>query len=143
MSIVRKLVTGDRVRGSTTGRAGEVQGPGANADTAIVRWDGETLGTPVGRDWLDLVGSPAVDEPAAMPDMIDHPPHYTSGPRHSVCGEVVEVIDLTEGAGFCLGNVLKYVLRSPHKGAELADLRKARWYLDRHIARLDAEETSS
>jgi len=38
------------------------------------------------------------------------------------------------GLGFHLGNVLKYILRAPHKGTELRDLKKARWYLDRWIA---------
>lgn len=63
-------------------------------------------------------------------DPVNHPSHYTSGP--------IEVIDIIEGfsLGFCLGNVVKYILRSPHKGAELQDLEKARWYLDREIARL-------
>jgi hypothetical protein len=64
------------------------------------------------------------------PDPVNHPTHYTSGP--------IEVIDLIEGfnLGFHLGNVVKYVLRSPLKGAELEDLKKARWYLDRHIDNL-------
>lgn len=32
--------------------------------------------------------------------------------------------------GFCIGNVIKYVSRYRHKGAPLADLEKARVYLD-------------
>jgi hypothetical protein len=62
-----------------------------------------------------------------QPNVVDHPPHYTAGP--------IEVIDIIEGfnLGFHLGNVVKYVLRSPHKGAEIEDLEKARWYLDRYI----------
>jgi hypothetical protein len=62
---------------------------------------------------------------------IDHPPHYTFGP--------IEVIDAIEAwrCGFHLGNVIKYVARSGHKGDRLADLKKARWYLDRKIKRLE------
>lgn len=37
-------------------------------------------------------------------------------------------------ASFCLGNVIKYVLRHKDK-AGVEDLKKARWYLDREIAR--------
>jgi hypothetical protein len=64
-------------------------------------------------------------------EAIDHPPHYTFG--------AIEVIDAIEawGLGFHLGNVVKYVARAAHKGDQLADLKKARWYLDRAIGRLE------
>ncbi|HAN99481.1 MAG TPA: hypothetical protein DCQ98_19580 [Planctomycetaceae bacterium] len=66
-------------------------------------------------------------------ERIDHPPHYTFG--------AIEVIDAIEAwdLGFRLGNVIKYVARAAHKGDRLADLRKARWYLDREIVRLERE----
>ena len=68
-----------------------------------------------------------------MPDLVNHPPpHCTAGP--------VEVIDITEGMGFCLGNVVKYVLRCDLKGDPITDLRKARFYLDREIARRERAE---
>jgi len=65
------------------------------------------------------------------PDLVDHPPHYTAGR--------FEVIDVIEdwGLGFHLGNATKYIARARHKGRELEDLRKARWYLDREIKRLE------
>jgi hypothetical protein len=65
-------------------------------------------------------------------DPIDHPPHYNVGP--------IEVIDAIEAweLGFHLGNVVKYVARAAHKGEPLADLKKARWYLDREIGRREA-----
>ena len=71
-----------------------------------------------------------MDEPV---ERIDHPPHYTFG--------AIEVIDAIEDwrLGFHLGNVVKYVARSAYKGDQLADLRKARWYLEREIARLERE----
>jgi len=40
--------------------------------------------------------------------------------------------------GFHLGNVVKYVARSDHKGQRLTDLKKAHWYLQREIERLEA-----
>lgn len=63
-------------------------------------------------------------------DAVNHPQHY----QHE---SGVEVITITETMGFCLGNVIKYVLRSHRKGRQLEDLRKALWYLNREIARLE------
>jgi hypothetical protein len=62
------------------------------------------------------------------PDPINSPAHYTwlGG---------IEVIDITEHLGFCLGNVVKYVCRADHKGKPIEDLEKAQWYLAREIAR--------
>lgn len=64
----------------------------------------------------------------AEPDSVNHPSHYTwlGG---------IEVIQVTEHLGFCLGNVVKYVLRADHKGQAIEDLRKAAWYLAREIER--------
>lgn len=64
-----------------------------------------------------------------MSDDTVHPAHYRSSSG-------LEAIDAIEafGLGFCLGNVVKYVLRAARKGRYLEDLKKARWYLDREIA---------
>ena len=66
-------------------------------------------------------------------DPVEHPQHYTFGG--------IEVIDAIEAwaLGFHLGNVVKYVVRAAHKGQHLEDLRKARWYLDREIQRLQQD----
>jgi Protein of unknwon function (DUF3310) len=50
----------------------------------------------------------------------------------------VECIEVVEWMSFNLGNVVKYVWRAGAKGALLEDLEKARWYLEREIARLTA-----
>lgn len=65
---------------------------------------------------------------ASVPDMVNNPPHYTTGG--------VEVIDFIDAMGldYHLGNVVKYVARSDKKGNVLEDLKKARWYLNRAIA---------
>ncbi len=64
-------------------------------------------------------------------DMVNHPPHYKAGG--------IETIDFIEAKnlGYHLGNVVKYVSRADLKGAKLEDLQKARWYLDRAIAKFD------
>lgn len=58
------------------------------------------------------------------------PAHY----RGDAVMRIIEDFTL----GFCLGNVVKYILRHSAK-AGLEDLRKARWYLDREIANQEAE----
>lgn len=65
-------------------------------------------------------------------DNVSHPTHYTKGWSNGA-----EVIDLTEHLTFCAGNVVKYVCRAGRKDPDkyIEDLEKARWYLDREIAR--------
>ena len=66
-------------------------------------------------------------------DSVSHPPHYADGWSNGA-----EVIDLTERLSFCAGNVVKYVCRAGRKDPDkhVEDLEKARWYLDREIARV-------
>ena len=75
-----------------------------------------------------------VSQELAPVDPITRPAHYTSHPSG------VEAIVLCRHLSFCLGNVVKYVLRSPYKGSEIEDLKKARLYLDDEIARLEGAE---
>ena len=65
----------------------------------------------------------------AQADNVNHPAHYTSHPSG------VEVIQITEHMGFCLGNAVKYIMRCDEKGAPIEDLKKAVWYLEREIAK--------
>jgi hypothetical protein len=60
---------------------------------------------------------------------VDHPLHYNSQ------GSGIECIEVVEWMGFSLGNAIKYIWRADHKGNDIEDLEKARWYLDREIAR--------
>lgn len=70
-----------------------------------------------------------------MTDMINHPPHYTNHPSG------VEQIQITEHMGFCLGNAVKYIWRAGEKSEDkLEDLRKAQWYLNREIRRLEQQQ---
>lgn len=64
-------------------------------------------------------------------DPVEYPAHYTWLPNG------IEVIDITENFNFTLGNALKYIMRSGRKGAQVEDLRKAVWYLQREIARIE------
>lgn len=65
-------------------------------------------------------------------DAVNHPRHYTSHPSG------VECIAVTEHMNFCIGNAVKYLWRAGLKGDALEDLEKARWYVEREIARVKA-----
>lgn len=66
-------------------------------------------------------------------DVINSPSHYLAGG--------IETIDYIEAKGFNynLGNVCKYISRAGHKGDTIEDLKKAAWYLNREIGRLEKE----
>lgn len=70
-----------------------------------------------------------------MTDPVNHPAHYTRFP--------VEVIDITEHLTFNLGNAVKYCARAGYKdpAKTVEDIRKARFYLDRELARLGHPDT--
>ena len=62
-------------------------------------------------------------------DSVNHPPHYTAS--------AVEPINVIEAwrLSFHLGNCVKYIARCDLKGKPIEDLEKARWYLEREIAK--------
>ena len=66
-------------------------------------------------------------------DMVNQPPHYKMGG--------IETIDFIEAKqfGYNLGNVVKYISRADHKGSHYEDLLKARWYLNREIAKFSPD----
>lgn len=70
-----------------------------------------------------------------MTDAID-PPHYQAHPSGIQC------IEITEHMNFCLGNAIKYIWRAGLKNNAIEDLEKARWYIDREIARIEHEQFS-
>lgn len=60
--------------------------------------------------------------------------HYKSHPSG------IEAIEITQYESFLRGNILKYVLRAPYKGDELADLEKAAEYLQWEIERVKEDQ---
>lgn len=68
-------------------------------------------------------------------EAVDHPAHYGGADNPYEAIKVIEAWEL----GFCLGNTVKYISRAGKKGDRLEDLKKARWYLDREIARLEGK----
>lgn len=71
-----------------------------------------------------------------MTDAIN-PPHYQDHPSGIQC------IQITEHMNFCLGNAIKYIWRAGLKNDAIEDLEKARWYIDREIARIEREQFSN
>ena len=69
-------------------------------------------------------------------DMVNHPAHYTFGKY--------EVIDVIEdwGLTYNRGNAVKYIARAGRKDpdAEVQDLKKAVFYLNREIRRLEGDD---
>jgi hypothetical protein len=52
----------------------------------------------------------------------------------------VECIAITEHFNFCLGNAIKYIWRAGLKGDAVEDLQKAKWYIEREIARIEGSK---
>ncbi len=70
-----------------------------------------------------------------MSEQVEHPQHYGGADNPHEAIKVIEAWNL----GFCLGNTVKYISRAGKKDNRLQDLRKAKWYLDREIAKLERE----
>jgi hypothetical protein len=77
-------------------------------------------------------------------DAVNHPTHYTSDPSG------VECITVVEHRNFNVGNAIKYLWRaglktgpSPAGGTgkeqHIQDLKKAAWYVNREIERLQRD----
>lgn len=66
-------------------------------------------------------------------DVVNYPSHYTFSTI-----EVIDAIEVWE-LGFHEANVIKYVARAKYKGNEIQDLKKAQWYLNRRIQKLESE----
>jgi hypothetical protein len=71
-------------------------------------------------------------QPDIKSDMVNHPPHYTSGN--------IECIDAMQAAStgdefkaFCRLNAMKYIWRAGKKWDYREDINKAIWYLEQIV----------
>ena len=73
-----------------------------------------------------------------MAESVDHPQHYGGKDNPYEAIKVIEAWSL----GFSLGNAVKYISRAGKKAsgipATVEDLKKAAWYINREIERLEA-----
>lgn len=60
-----------------------------------------------------------------------NPDHYKSHPSG------VEAVEILEWYNYNTGNALKYLWRAGLKGDAITDLKKALWYVQREIDRLE------
>jgi hypothetical protein len=67
---------------------------------------------------------------------IEHPSHYRKNSGY----EAIDVIDAWN-LGFSLGNAVKYICRAgiKDKNRVIEDLRKAVWYIEYEISKLEKE----
>ena len=70
-------------------------------------------------------------------DRVNSPSHYTQGSQEAIV-TIEEAIDGAPSvtAGMLQAQVLKYLLRVWYKDDPLEDLKKAQWYLNRLIEKL-------
>ncbi len=74
-------------------------------------------------------------------DLVNHPEHYKAKNGMEAINVIMAYTEgLTGEIAFDQGNAIKYVLRWPKKnGAE--DIRKAIWYLNRILEKLEEDES--
>jgi hypothetical protein len=69
-------------------------------------------------------------------NMVDKPAHYTKGSIE--CKDAIKsALGREQYEGFLRGNILKYVWRGPHKGENLEDYKKARFWLNELISEIE------
>ena len=147
---------GDFTIASGNDRVYSLDGRSPGAVSSVVSSSAEISSFPggaIGKTWFGAIEeSGCVDGVCPVPwavaespiapkgDPVDHPEHYTAGK--------VEVIEILEQAvqdapdpisGGLLWQTLKYLLRLWYKGNMLQDAKKARWYLNRLIERLERD----
>ena len=73
-----------------------------------------------------------------MADPVNHPEHYNQGGIECIDALAAATGDLVGMEAVCTANAIKYLWRWK-RTAGIEDLKKARWYIDRLIAK--AEDT--
>ena len=72
-------------------------------------------------------------------DMVNHPSHYTQGGIECIDALEAATTGLTGIEAVCTANAIKYLWRWKQKNG-VQDLEKARWYINRMIAKLEKQE---
>ena len=65
-------------------------------------------------------------------DMVNKPPHYTSG-RYECLDVMADISSSEEFIGFCWGSAFKYLWRWKRKGDPVENLEKCIFYINRLI----------
>ena len=72
-------------------------------------------------------------------DNVNSPSHYGSGNIEAI-EYMKDNMETLMFFGYLEGNTKKYLHRYRYKGKPVEDLKKARWYLDRLISEMEANE---
>ncbi len=73
------------------------------------------------------------DDPTPIAEDPINPSHYRKHPSG------IECIEVTRHMNFNVGNAIKYIWRYMDKGDPVENLKKAQWYLDDEIRRLQGQ----
>ena len=76
------------------------------------------------------------DLPPVEEDTVNHPHHYTQGGIECIDALDAAVTGCPPDEAICVANVIKYVWRYTDK-TPVESLKKARWYLDRLIGKVE------
>jgi hypothetical protein len=78
-----------------------------------------------------------------MEDKVNSPDHYTTGQIETI-DYIVDVLGDYETISYCHGNILKYLgTRLWNKGNPLENAKKAQWYLNLMIEKIEKTEGES
>lgn len=72
-----------------------------------------------------------------MNDVVNHPQHYTQGGIECIDALEAATVGLFGIEAVCTANAIKYLWRWKHKNG-VEDIKKAIWYLNRLLAKLEA-----
>ena len=71
-------------------------------------------------------------------EMVDHPEHYQSSTGIECIDAIAAATDYLKGEeAFCTASAIKYLWRWRRKMHPVEDLKKARWYIDRLISKME------
>lgn len=88
-----------------------------------------------GREGVERFVNELFENKSNVEDKVNNPSHYNAGEIECI-DAIAAALTLDELKGFVRGNVIKYLWRMEHKGG-LEDLKKAQWYLDYLIKKLE------
>lgn len=78
-----------------------------------------------------------------MEDKVNSPDHYTTGQIETI-DYIVDVLGDYDTISYCHGNILKYLgTRLWNKGNPLENAKKAQWYLNLMIEKIEKTEGES
>lgn len=108
-------------------------------DFATIKENGETYQVKTTGGYQPskpITSQPPNTGTSVQSDNVTHPSHYTQGKVECIDAIEAAVTGLTGMEAVCTAQCIKYLWRWRHKNG-LEDLRKAGWYLDRLIERVE------